>query len=480
MKLARTVAFALLPAALGLAALACSLSSPSTGPSTSAPSPPPATSSPLAQTQAAPEGDLELTGPWWTFSTSVGFFAINPDGSGLTRFYPDEILPPHVHRIQASASGGHLAFLTGNGIYNTTLHVVSFPDLAPVAEKALTSEDSEPGPGASPGDPSGEAVRAMIDAPSLAFSPDGRDLAFMGAIQGPTSDLYVLSLATGDTTRLTDGPSQGYQPVWSPDGRYIVHTGVRTFGSGAGYAMEGIWAAQADDSGVVTLYDPSDSGAEQVLGWVDNTTFVVHSWDTFCGPNNLRLFDVGTQQSVVLWPEYFQSVAFDPLDATALAAVSSEECNSDGQAGLFSVPADGRAPLRFVEDKARRVTWSPEAELFLASTEFGVLAIDSDGQFVDLDVPQGAEGLPAVAAGSRDLAWRGQSLWVGPLLGSIDNPPREVFAEPVYRATWDPSGQSILFFADRGLYVAVRPEFTPKLVAEGLHNRNGYAGWVMP
>jgi len=75
--------------------------------------------------------------------------------------------------------------------------------------------------------------------------------------------------------------------------------------------------------------------------------------------------------------------------------------------------------------------WSPDANLFLASTEFGILAIDSNGQFIDLDRPPDADPFPAVAPGSKDLAWTGSSLWIGPLLGSIDHPPQEIFNEPV-------------------------------------------------
>ena len=74
----------------------------------------------------------------------------------------------------------------------------------------------------------------------------------------------------------------------------------------------------------------------------------------------------------------------------------------------------------------------------------------------------------------------GNSLWIGPLLGSIDHPPQLIFNEPVYTVTWNPSGQSVIFFAGSGLYVAQQPNYTPLLVAEGLDNRNGYSGWVMP
>jgi hypothetical protein len=430
--------------------------------------------------QSVTDSSLSEEGPWWVFSTPDGHYAINPDGSGLSQFYNEPTNYPHMNQIRTAPSGGRIAYLTGNDVYDTTLRVNEFPWQTLIIEKPLTSDESEPGPDSMPGDPEMEAVRAMLDAPSMAFSPDGRYLAFMGAIDGPTSDLYLLSLDNNRTTRLTSGPSQGYQPVWSPDGKYIVHTGASTFGTGAGYAMEGVWAAAADDSVVVTLYDPSGSGSEVIVGWVDNRTFVVHSWDPICGEKNLRTFNIETGKSVVLWPEYFSSVAIDPENAVAVVGVRFEDCNSDGQAGLFRVPADGDPPLRIVEDRPRQIVWSPEANLFLASTEYGSIAIAPSGEFIDLDQPQSADPLPTVAHGSRDLAWSGDSLWVGPLLGSPDNPPRMIFDEPAYRVTWDPGGNWILFFTDTGLYVAQSPDFTPLLVEEGLDNHNGFSDWVNP
>ena len=74
----------------------------------------------------------------------------------------------------------------------------------------------------------------------------------------------------------------------------------------------------------------------------------------------------------------------------------------------------------------------------------------------------------------------GASLWIGPLLGSIDNPPQEIFNEPVYTVTWAPNCQSVIFFADSGLYIAHQPDYTPILIVEGSDNRNGYSGWVLP
>jgi len=422
--------------------------------------------------QEIPDKPLSDEGPWWIFSTPEGMFAINPDGSGLKQFYFGTINSPYARQILAAPSGGHLAYLVGES-FDATLKITIFPRLTLITEKPLLSFAS---------DLDMETMRAIVEAKSMAFSPDGHFLAFMGAIDDSTSDLYLYSLDSFETTQLTDGPSQAYQPVWSPDGKYIVHTGVSTFGSGAGSTMTGVWAAQADNSNMKTLYDPSGSGSEKIVGWVDDQTFVVHSWDISCGAHNLRTFNIDTQESTNLWAESFRSIAFDQSNAVAVLSSKDGECSPDGGAGIYIVPTDGNAPQRIVEDTSPQVIWSQDANLFLILGDFGSwsLAVDSRGQFIDLDMPQGVQVFPAIAPGSRDLAWAGKSLWIGPLLGSIDNPPKEIFNEPVYTVTWAPDGQSVIFFADSGLYIAHQPDYTPLLIADGLNNRNGYSGWILP
>ena len=54
------------------------------------------------------------------------------------------------------------------------------------------------------------------------FSPDGKKVAFVSDRSGG-DNVWVLELATKDTTQLTQGNSTQYiSPEWSPDGKYIV------------------------------------------------------------------------------------------------------------------------------------------------------------------------------------------------------------------------------------------------------------------
>ena len=53
------------------------------------------------------------------------------------------------------------------------------------------------------------------------FSPDGTRIVFSGH-QGSDYDLYVVDIATGETTQLTDSPGSDSWPAWSPDGTTVA------------------------------------------------------------------------------------------------------------------------------------------------------------------------------------------------------------------------------------------------------------------
>ena len=58
------------------------------------------------------------------------------------------------------------------------------------------------------------------------FSPDGSRIAFMSH-SGADYDIYIANVATGAATRLTDAPGADSWPTWSPDGRTIAFTSQR-------------------------------------------------------------------------------------------------------------------------------------------------------------------------------------------------------------------------------------------------------------
>jgi hypothetical protein len=69
---------------------------------------------------------------------------------------------------------------------------------------------------------------------SVAFSPDGKQVAFTWANDGSSHfDVYIKLIGAGEPLRLTTSLAREMSPAWAPDGRYIAF--LRGTGEGKGY-----------------------------------------------------------------------------------------------------------------------------------------------------------------------------------------------------------------------------------------------------
>ena len=76
-------------------------------------------------------------------------------------------------------------------------------------------------------DREGEDERDLTNEPGvmhreIAWSPDGRRIAYAANVGGKGFGLYVVDVATGAKRALTEGARDDHQPRWSPDGARIV------------------------------------------------------------------------------------------------------------------------------------------------------------------------------------------------------------------------------------------------------------------
>jgi hypothetical protein len=302
---------------------------------------------------------------------------------------------------------------------------------------------------------------------------------FQGRWQdGPSADLYVYSLDDGSIARLTDGPSQAYDPSWSPDGKNIVQLGADQFGTGAGYSMAGVWAARADGSAVVSLYKPY-SGDEVILGWTAPDTFAVYSFDASCSYRNFRLFNIETRTETVLWKNYFTSAALDPASGRAMISVDDivVSCNQDSRKGMFLISA-GIEPKRVSDEASFLITWSKEADLFFVPLETTMLIVTPSGDVIQPPVPM--ETIPAIAPDGKSWAWPGRQ--AQDLFASISNaPPLLVYSGFVPTQSWSPDGKTLIFVGDGMMYAAYSLGFNYAPITNIFDLENGgVLAWVRP
>ncbi len=454
---------------------------------TSTQGPGPTAVPPTNEVPSIPDRPL-ASGPWLLIEAEDGMWAVNPDGSGLTYLTHEVPIDTQDLGRSASSQGGVVALITTTDalkMTNLTLMLLSLPSGTLEIVTPLTSDDTEPRPDALPGSEDFDIAFTLSGLHNLEWSPNGRQLAFMGAMDGPSSDLYVYSLVSGEIVQLTDGPSQGIRPTWSPDGAYILHAGVGSLGTGAGYDVQGIWAARSDDSSVISLYPiPNESGDEAFLGWVSPSEFLVYTWNVMCGTKNLRIYDITSGETEVLWEDFFSNVIFSPETGTALLSVDewTADCNPGGSEGMFLLYPGQAMPLKVLDFGTLKSGWYPSVNVFLVNEESKMFAVWPEGEVRRLVDAPGAE-LPSVSPDGRMWTFgelsqnSGAGLWLGKYGSEVER----VLSESVRHVTWSPGGEGLFFFGDAGLYFTPAPNFEPILIAPGLQGIYGDpVVWVWP
>jgi WD40 repeat protein len=325
-------------------------------------------------------------------------------------------------------------------------------------------------------------IATLFNDDTLAWSPDGRYLAFIAAIDGPSSDVYSYDRETGEINRLTDGPNQAAHLFWSPDSQWIVHEEVESFGTGAGWNVKAVWAAAPDGSGSRKLYDAEYSGDEVFVDWVSPDTFLVYSW-TAIGLQNIRLVNLDSGEAQRIGPEFpVQALAFDPESQTQLYVVDEYTAQQNNLQGGLYLAAPSSTPQPIAPGNWYDARWLPHAQLFFAKGEDGVISVALDGTTTDYF---GEDALPIDAPdGAWLLAW-GDGNFTSPIglrLYTTDGElKRGLTTDSVSLVTWSPDSDGAFYTSEGMLYYVSLPNGDPQLIEENTTaGETGSLGWVMP
>jgi WD40 repeat protein len=131
------------------------------------------------------------------------------------------------------------------------------------------------------------------------WSPDGRYLAFAGAIDRPYLDLYLYDMVKDDVRRLTDNLQEIEYVEWSPDGKWIWFENSKPEGA---YERRYFYALQPAILEIQTPTAILNDRWNINEGWVSsNEYFLVNASEGCCGENYLRYINVESGQETVLW-----------------------------------------------------------------------------------------------------------------------------------------------------------------------------------
>ena len=471
------VAWVLTPTAEAAAALATSAAKTRAALTNPNELPPLPTATPPTFPTQTPQSDrLNTYGPWLLYSSEQGKALIlrNPDGSGQTRLaLPDPLIDPSDLTNGLAPQGNWLAVRTGRrqGWADLAIQLIHLPD---GAMRTLT-------PLLSPVEQQDTlAVQSVVWRDALRWSPDGHTLAFIAALEGSSSDLYIYDSASDKIQRLTTGTFQAATPFWSPDSQWVITQEMSglTSTNPVGWKLNDVWAVNLKSGEFRKLYTPDPgSDGEVFLGWADNQKLLFYSHHA-SGPYNLRQIDMDKLKVTSLLEGDFGSMAMDT--ASKIIAFTRREGASlpaGVSPGLYRMPANGQGAALVQAGDWANLAWAAQAGVFLASGQQGTLVVPPQG---DAQLyPDEPNGLPS-ADGKWMACWGDAAASPGLRLYQPGGQKLQtLLADPVQALTWAPDASGLFAISDHRLYYFTFPDLKPVILDESIQPPIGAAmQWV--
>ena len=308
----------------------------------------------------------------------------------------------------------------------------------------------------------------------LAWSPNGRCLAYAAIGEGFSPDLYLYDSSGGSTRQMTDGPSYIGKIFWSPDGRWILFESIPPFEEGASEYQEALWAIALDGIRARKLYVSELLGPGQgIAGWLDSERFISHDgvWEIdFLG--HARLVNLGSGEVKTLLPGEFRHLTFDPNTGAVIVFLPGE----DG--GWFHFTTQDLT-LRPMQQVFGSINWDADLQMFVASDrrcesgEKGIWTVTSSGESRCL--PRQPEIYPS-PDGRWQVVVEGE-IWLQAAGGETVRRLDEVETGQVI---WRPDSEGFFLATDRTLYHVPLPDLSMEIVDNQIRSSSIPLQWFDP
>jgi hypothetical protein len=217
---------------------------------------------------------------------------------------------------------------------------------------------------------------------AMDWSPDSSKLAFAAQIDGPTSDLYIYDVNTGDIRRLSSGPQQIRSLEWSPDGQWIAHESAYYVGMQSPTTFN---FASRDGSTVFSV----DTHAHMRHGWYGSGVYVVTNAANGPGRFGLEAILTQTQRANMLWEDTYYGYVLDWPGGKLLVRTGEERIDEQGN------PVGYEPGIYLVDFNQGSIELINGFEEYTERFNIGMALWDKSGEFALLNLDDEAYALDA-------------------------------------------------------------------------------------
>jgi hypothetical protein len=430
----------------------------------------------LTPTQAiptpTPQPTVAVDGPWLVFHA--------PE-EGLIQAYDIDaqvtleiVLPEPIYTsdlVNGLSPDGHTLVVRAGSEYKTDelgLYLIDLPSIEVTKLTPLLSLSVQRNIINDVGTRAFDTFRAVTRDDGLAWSPDGRFLAFTAALDALSSDLLMWDTQNDRIERLNGVYSHSTSPFWAPESNWLISQEMGDYSEKTGWRSEVVSSLRIPSfSDQNTLYLPvSGSQGEVFLGWLNAQSFMSYS-QTVDGPQMLRQVNVDTLVVNQIISGSFSQAALD-RGTTAYAYTLDDEAaaSRDLVAGIYLVKVGSSVPELIRSGVWPTLIWDTGG-LFVASGEQGLIGFTSDGQNIFLPDENMARLSPSgnwlVAWGDEEGGNTGARLYQSPS-GTRLQDLTDLQVESVF---WQPDSKAFFMVAEGTLYRIAFPGLGLEEIATG-------------
>jgi len=395
-----------------------------------------------------PEAAFSGVGPWLVYRKATGFLAVDADGS---RKRVVNIPEGYISSVNRSPNGIRAAYVVGESKDSEpTLVIARLPDGKVEAEIPLFMTNWRTIYGERH-----DLWQTEYGVGEVKWSPGGRYLAFVGALNGFSSDLYVFDSSTKEIRRLTDGPYQTLIMDWSPDGKWIVHQSIKNV---YGYEGEAVWAAAVDGSEVRHLYDAHRR--QYIAGWMDSRRFAVYEWGASGWPTGILRVSIDNGDPLMVYDgplgiDLWDGLIFSSDQGVAILNKTDQCPEWDVTFGIYLTSIQYVSePQLVLPGTWQGISYWDERGLFLGIEESGeVVGFRGNGEVVFRTEIDKGEGKTVPAPKNYRFAiYNDWGVWLYDWEGKLI---RKVINRNVKEFLWGPDGRTFYMLIETNdtLYV---------------------------